>query len=355
MGESTKSSMSASKYYGILEISKSASLADICKSYKHLVKKWHPDRNRSNQAEAVENFRSINEAYRVLSKNKREEIDLLKNDAAKTPKQILKSQEKDKDEDELQISSPTLLSRTTSRISPSVDIYTSMPSFLSMSGASTPTTPRTPISDQTPSLSKLASKPIIFSQSTSRRKPQPIEKKLECTLEELCNGCIKKVTITRDFIATTGLIIKEEEVLTIKVKPGWKRGTKISFEGKGEERPGSHGSDIIFSIDEKKHSLFKREGDDLVLGVEVPLVQALTGCTITIPLLGGDEMTVSFDDKIIYPGYEKIIPGQGMPKPKQENIRGDLVLQFLIEFPIYLSEDQRFQIVSILEDHITSE
>lgn len=92
-----------------------------------------------------------------------------------------------------------------------------------------------------------------------------------------------------------------------------------------------------------------------MLGVEVPLVQALTGCTITIPLLGGDEMTVSFDDKIIYPGYEKIIPGQGMPKPKQENIRGDLVLQFLIEFPIYLSEDQRFQVVSILEDHITSE
>lgn len=65
MGESTKSPMSASKYYGILEISKSASLTDICKAYKHLVKKWHPDRNKSNQAEAVDKFRSINEAYRV--------------------------------------------------------------------------------------------------------------------------------------------------------------------------------------------------------------------------------------------------------------------------------------------------
>ncbi|KAK4341205.1 hypothetical protein RND71_039706 [Anisodus tanguticus] len=280
MGESTKSPMSASKYYGILGISKSASLRDICKAYKHLVKKWHPDRNRSNQAEAVDKFRSINEAYRVLSKKKREETELLKSDASKTPRK------KDEEDDELQISSPTLLSRTTSRISPTVDFYTSMPCF-SVSGASTPTTPGTPVSDN---LSKIASKPIIFSQSTSRRKPQPIEKKLECTLEELCNGCVKKVMITRDVVATTG------------------------------------------------------EGDDLVLGVEVPLVQALTGCTIIVPLLGGDQITMSFDDEIIHPGYQKIIPGQGMPKPKDEARRGDLVLQFLVEFPSHLSDEQRFEL-----------
>ncbi|KAJ8530976.1 hypothetical protein K7X08_025707 [Anisodus acutangulus] len=339
MGESTKSPMSASKYYGILGISKSASLRDICKAYKHLVKKWHPDRNRSNQAEAVDKFRSINEAYRVLSKKKREETELLKSDASKTPRK------KDEEDDELQISSPTLLSRTTSRISPTVDFYTSMPCF-SVSGASTPTTPGTPVSDN---LSKIASKPIIFSQSTSRRKPQPIEKKLECTLEELCNGCVKKVMITRDVVATTGLIVKEEEVVTIKVKPGWKRGTKITFEGKGEERASTFGADIIFSIDEKTHPLFKREGDDLVLGVEVPLVQALTGCTIIVPLLGGDQITMSFDDEIIHPGYQKIIPGQGMPKPKDEARRGDLVLQFLVEFPSHLSDEQRFEVVSILE------
>ncbi|XP_055833037.1 uncharacterized protein LOC129902046 [Solanum dulcamara] len=354
MGESTKSPMSASKYYRILEISKSASLTDICKAYKHLVKKWHPDRNKSNQAEAVEKFRSINEAYRVLSKKKREEADLFKNDATKTPRKNSKVQEKGEEEDELQISSPTLLSRTTSRISPTVDFYTSMPSYFSMSGTNTPTTPGTPVSDQPPNyLSKIASKPIIFSQSISRRKLQPIKKKLDCTLEELCNGCIKKVIITRDVVATTGLIVKEEEVVTIMVKPGWKRGTKITFEGKGDERTGSLGADIIFSIDEKTHPLFKREGDDLVLGVEIPLVQALTGCTITVPLLGVDEVrTMSFDDEIIHPGYEKVIPGQGMPRPKQESrSRGDLVLQFLIEFPLDLSEEQKSEVVSILENH----
>ncbi|MCD7463797.1 hypothetical protein HAX54_051403 [Datura stramonium] len=354
MGESIKSPMNASKYYRILGISKSASLTDICKAYKHLAKKWHPDRNRSNQDEVVDRFRSINEAYRVLSKKKREEVDLLKSDVAKTPRKHSKAEETHEEDDELQISSPTLLSRTTSRISPTVDFYTSMPSYFSISGTNTPTTPGTPVSDQIPNFSKIASKPIIFSQSTSRRKPQPIEKKLECTLEELCNGCVKKVMITRDVVATTGLIVKEEEVVTINVKPGWKKGTKITFEGKGDERPGTFGADIIFSIDEKMHPLFKRVGDDLVLGVEVPLVQALTGCTITVPLLGGDEMTMSFDDKIIHPGYEKIIPGQGMPKYKEESRRGDLVLQFIVEFPLDLSEERRVEVVNILEDQLSS-
>lgn len=132
------------------------------------------------------------------------------------------------------------------------------------------------------------------------------------------------------------------------MQPGWKKGTKITFEGKGDEKPGTLPADLVFSVDEKKHSLFQRVGDDLELGVEVPLVQALTGCTIQIPLLGGGSMSVSIDD-IIYPGYEKIVPGQGMPISKQGN-RGDLRLKFLVEFPAELSNDQRMQIVNILEE-----
>lgn len=192
--------------------------------------------------------------------------------------------------------------------------------------------------------------PIIYSQSrAARRKPPPIEKRLECTLEELCHGCGKKIKITRDAISDSGMIVQEEEILKIKIKPGWKKGTKITFEGKGDERPGTLPADIIFIIDEKRHPIFKREGDDLELGVEVPLVQALTGCTITVPLLGGEKMTLSFED-IIFPGYEKIIPGQGMPISKEGGRRGDLRLKFLVSFPSELSNEQLSDVVSILND-----
>ncbi|KAL2460506.1 HSP40/DnaJ peptide-binding protein [Abeliophyllum distichum] len=357
MGDPPKSP--TPNFYSILGISKTASLTEIGKAYKSLVMKWHPDRNPSNKAEAEAKFRSINEAYRALSIKKKEEANAGSQD---------KTKKKKSDDKELHISSPTLLSRTTSRISPipsprdlsdstgwgsttttSMDFYASLPK--SPRGAinvSAPTTPK-----EANSLSKMVSRrttmPIIFSQSTARRKPQPIEKKLKCTLEELCHGCVKKIKITREVISNTGLIVEEEEILMIKVKPGWRKGTKITFEGKGDERPGTLPADIIFAIDEKTHPLFKHEGDNLELGVEVPLAQALTGCTISVPLLGGGDMTLSIDD-IIYPGYEKFIPGQGMPKSKEDGRRGDLCLKFLVELPTELSDEQRIEVVSILQE-----
>lgn len=145
----------------------------------------------------------------------------------KTPKKKNKSSDFDKERhvdngEEWHISKPILISRTTSRTSPvpsptlsssssrrtasfsPLDFYSSFPT--TPTGGNTPTTPTTPI--EPASLSKVGSRrsttPIFFSQSAARRKPQPIEKKLECTLEELCLGCVKKIKITRDAISSSG-------------------------------------------------------------------------------------------------------------------------------------------------------
>lgn len=58
------------------------------------------------------------------------------------------------------------------------------------------------------STSRRSTTPIIFSQSTStiRRKPHPTERRLECSLEELCFGAIKKVMVTRDVISDVGCV-----------------------------------------------------------------------------------------------------------------------------------------------------
>ncbi|CAA2975210.1 dnaJ homolog 1-like [Olea europaea subsp. europaea] len=348
-------------FYNILGIPRTASLPDIYSKYKSLIVKWHPDKNPTNKAEAEAKIRSINEAYRALSIEKKRQANLSIGDEPKTP---------DKTDDEFYISSPTLLSRASSprSISPSprnlsrnssqrsrtptpADCYANFPR--TSTRASAPSTPTaTSPRDSTP-LSKIASSrsttPIMFSRSGAWKKPQPTVKKLECTLEELLHGCVKKIKITRDVISNPGFIIKEEETLIINVKPGWRKGTKITFEGKGDEKPGTRPADVIFAIVEKKHPMFKRRGNDLEIGVEVPLVQALTGCTFSVPILGGGKMTLSIDD-IIYPGYEEIIPGQGMPKFKDEANRGDLRLKFLVEFPTELSDEQRSNVVNILQE-----
>ena len=67
--------MDIHKYYSILGVSEDATLVDIKKSYRFLVKKYHPDRNSGKEIES-EMIKKINIAFEVLSdKNKRLEYD----------------------------------------------------------------------------------------------------------------------------------------------------------------------------------------------------------------------------------------------------------------------------------------
>ncbi|PRQ19843.1 putative chaperone DnaJ [Rosa chinensis] len=243
--------------------------------------------------------------------------------------------------------SPPPATPTPASPSPAASPSTARSPHTSKTTGTSETDPTTPLS-RTPS--RRSTTPIVFSQTTARRKPPPVEKKLEFTLEELCHGCVKKIQVTRDVINHAGIIVKEEEVLKINVQPGWRKGTKITFEGKGDEKPGYLPADIIFLIDEKRHHLFKRAGrDDLEIAVEIPLADALGGCSFPAPLLGGETMSLSFDE-IIHHGYEKVIEGQGMPKLKEPTKRGDLRITCLVNFPQKLSDEQRAEAVSILQD-----
>ncbi|KAL2892933.1 Protein psi1 [Bienertia sinuspersici] len=189
---------------------------------------------------------------------------------------------------------------------------------------------------------------IMFSNSSGMLKPPATEKQLECTLEELYHGCVKKIKVSRDVYTFAGQKVQEEEVLTVNVKPGWKTGTKVTFPGTAtDERPGEYVGDVIFVITEKQHPLFRRIEDDLELEIEVPLVDALTGCNLTIPLLGKEKMTIKIDD-IVYPGYEKTFVGQGMPNQKEPHHKGDLKVKFLVEFPDSLTDEQRSEISELL-------
>ncbi|KAH6782646.1 HSP40/DnaJ peptide-binding protein [Perilla frutescens var. frutescens] len=201
----------------------------------------------------------------------------------------------------------------------------------------------------THSISKsMAAAPIIFSNSSGLIKSVAVEKQLDCTLEELCFGCIKKVSITRDAVRDRGHIEEEDEMVTIKVQPGWRKGTKITFEGKGNQMPGTERGDLIFVIAEKEHTLFKREEDDLQLGVEILLVDALSGCTLLLPLLGGETTSLTIED-IVHPGYEMAIEGEGMPKHHEPGARGNLIINISVKFPEALTEEQRSSAAGILQ------
>jgi molecular chaperone DnaJ len=65
------------EHYSILGVSQDATLVDIKKAYRFLVKKYHPDRNSGKEIES-EMIKKINNAFEVLSdKKKRMEYDHL--------------------------------------------------------------------------------------------------------------------------------------------------------------------------------------------------------------------------------------------------------------------------------------
>lgn len=140
---------------------------------------------------------------------------------------------------------------------------------------------------------------------------------------------------------------QETEILTIVVKPGWKKGTKIKFPDKGNEQVNQLPADLVFVIDEKPHDLFKRDGNDLITSRRVTLAEAIGGTTVNINTLDGRNLPVGVTE-IVSPGYEFVVPGEGMPIAKEPRNKGDLKIKFDVQFPVRLTTEQKSALKRVL-------
>ncbi|VFQ89056.1 unnamed protein product [Cuscuta campestris] len=338
-------------YYKILQVDKNASDDELKKAYRKLAMKWHPDKNPNNKKDAEAKFKQISEAYDVLSDpQKRAVYDQYGEEGLKG-----------------QVPPPTDAGGWGGSTSfhsgdgPNVfrfnprnpnDIFAEFfggSPFGGMGGGGSGMkggTSRFPTSlfgdDMFSSFGESRSM-----NSAGPRKASPIERKLPCSLEELYKGTTKKMKISREIVDASGSTMQVEEILTITIKPGWKKGTKITFPGKGNEEPNVIPADLVFIIDEKPHSRFTREGNDLVAVERVTLVEALTGYTVHLATLDGRSLTVPINS-IVHPNYEEVVPKEGMPIPKDPSKRGNLRIKFSIQFPTRLTPEQKAGLSKLL-------
>lgn len=156
--------------------------------------------------------------------------------------------------------------------------------------------------------------------------------------------------ISRKIILPDGNYKKDDKYVTINVRPGWKSGTKITFQKEGDQCPGKVPADIIFVLRDKPHSLYKREGSDLRMMVPITLKQALCGVVFDVKTINGHKLKISTKDEVIKPTTVKRLEGYGLPFPKEPSRFGDLLIAFDIKFPDKLSILQKESIGNILKE-----
>ncbi|CAN1853779.1 DnaJ homolog subfamily B member 13 [Linum perenne] len=328
-------------YYKVLQVDRGAKDDDLKKAYRKLAMKWHPDKNPNSKKEAEAKFKQISEAYDVLSDPQKRAI------YDQYGEEGLKGHVPPPGASSHGGFGPEAGSGNF-RFNPrsADDIFSEFFGFSSPFGGMGDTGggPRAGPSgfprgmfgeDIFSSFRSAAGEP-----SSVPRKGAAIERTLPCSLEDLYKGTTKKMKISRDVIDTSGRPSTMEEILTIEIKPGWKKGTKITFPEKGNEQRGVIPSDLVFIIDEKPHTVYKRDGNDLVLTHKISLIEALTGYTGQVTTLDGRTLTVAVSS-IISPTYEEVVKGEGMPIPKEPSKRGNLRIKFNIKFPSKLTAEQK--------------
>jgi len=182
------------------------------------------------------------------------------------------------------------------------------------------------------------------------KKDAAHEISLPCTLEELYTGITRRMKITKRRLDPNGGSRQESEILTIDIRPGWKKGTKITFEGKGDEHPGRIPADIVFVVDEKPHPSFQRDGNDLIYTCPLSLRDALTGISVELRTLDGRMLRIPVTE-VVSPGSVKIVAGEGMPISKTPGTKGNLKIKFEVLFPSQLNAAQKEAVREALPAH----
>ena len=296
-------------YYDVLNVDKKATPDEIQKAYKKMAIKWHPDRhNDKDKKQAEGKFAEIAKAYKILSKEStRKQYDKWGHDM-KNDLNI--------DMDEFHRN----FAESVGAIDPN-KIYSSVFGESNGFGFMDPffEIPRQP-KQKIPKKRRLISRGKDYLQL------------VHCTMEELYFGTKKTFRIKRKRQDGTFIIV-EEEVLEVEIKPGYKDGTRVVFQEKMDKEPNKIPGDAIFIIKEIPHERFKREGDNIVMTIDVTLKEALEGFTKT--LIAIDDETLNINSGPMKKSDQELaIKGYGMPMRKGGRTvgKGELIIRLSIDF-----------------------
>ncbi|XP_013776656.1 dnaJ homolog subfamily A member 2-like [Limulus polyphemus] len=355
--------MGDTKLYDLLGVSPNSSDFEIRKAYRRLAKEYHPDKN----PEEGEKFKEISFAYEVLSdSNKREIYDM------HGIKGLQEGRHEDGFSDDIfsHIFGGGLFGgmgmgfgggrRRKQRGEDTVhplkvsleDLYNGKTTKLQ--------------------LSKTVICSTCYGEGGKRGSSQPCRnchgQGIKVTLRQLGPGMVQQMQSVcsdcrgegevinerdRCKICKGNKTVSEKKILEVYVDKGMQDGQRIQFKGEGDQKPGMEPGDVLIILQEKPHTYFQRNGNDLYMSHKINLTEALCGFSVAVKHLDGRDLIIRhLPGEVIKPGTLKGVQGEGMPIYRDPFERGNLYVKLDVEFPSdhFLDEENLELLEKLLPD-----
>ncbi len=154
-----------------------------------------------------------------------------------------------------------------------------------------------------------------------------------------CNGRGKIFTNPCRTCGGTGLVERKKTV-HVRIPPGVESGSRLKIQGEGEAGPngGPHG-DLYVVIQVRKHPVFERNGNDLIIVKNISLSMACLGGEIEVPTIDGKTISLKIPEGT-ESGQIFRLKGYGVPYVGSYG-KGDQHVIVKISIPKKLTKRQR--------------
>lgn len=365
-------------YYEVLGVNKNATDDELKKAYRKLAKKYHPDANLDNKAEAEAKFKEVNEAYETLSNTqKRRMYDQFGPDG---PQGFGGGAGGPFGGQNGYYSYSSSGFDGFGDFGDLGDIFSSF--FGGGFGGKSSRKQNGPKKGADLNLQLDITfeeaflgveKEIIINRNeecshchgTGARPGTSVTKCPECNgtgqVRQVQNTILGQMQTTRTCATChgSGEIIKEpcdicrgkgkvrkQPKIKVKIPAGIDNGQTVVLRGEGEpgEKGGSKG-DLYITVKIKRHSIYTRSGNNVICDIPISITQATLGAELEIPMVDGSKEKYKIPDAT-QTGTKFVIKNKGF-KSVNSNVVGDFIFNVVVQTPKKLTKEQRELLVQL--------